>query len=50
MLFMLAASAHELFAIEQLRIALQDTNVVLSWPSLTNETYIIQHRATLDPA
>ena len=49
-LFLLAASAHELFAIEQLRIALQDTNVVLSWPSVTNETYLIQHRATLDPA
>ncbi len=36
------------FGIEGLTISLQCTNVVLGWPSVEGETYIVQHRATLD--
>lgn len=38
------------FAIEGLKISVQSTNVVLSWPSVDDgsETYIIQYRPTLD--
>ena len=37
-----------LLAIENLRISVVGSNVVLSWPSLTNESFIVQHRATLN--
>lgn len=36
------------FAIEGLAISVPSTNVVLSWPSETNETYLIQYRHTLN--
>jgi len=35
------------FAIEELQISVACSNVVLSWPSLEGETYIIQYRQTL---
>lgn len=41
-------SAVHTFAIERLQISIQSSNVVLSWPSATNETYLIQYRPTLD--
>ena len=34
-------------AIEGIQVSIQSSNVVLSWPSLTNETYIAQYRETL---
>lgn len=36
------------FAIEGLKVSVQSTNVLLSWPSATNETYIAQYRQTLN--
>lgn len=33
--------------IENLRISVAGSNAILSWPSLTNETYIVQYRETL---
>jgi len=36
------------FAIEGLTISIECTNVVLRWPSVEGETYIVQHRASLD--
>ncbi len=36
------------FAIEKLTLSLQSSNVVLTWPSVAGETYIIQSRASLD--
>lgn len=36
------------FAIEGLKVSVQSTNVVLSWPSATNETYIAQYRQALN--
>lgn len=35
-------------AIEGLQISVQSSNVVLSWSSATNETYLVQYRPTLD--
>lgn len=35
-------------AIEDLRIAVQCPDVVLEWPSVEGETYIVQHRLSLD--
>jgi len=35
------------FAIEGLQVSVQSSNAVLSWPSLTNETYIAQYRSNL---
>ena len=46
----LLASALQLRAIEQLSIKVQGTNVVLTWPSETNEIYIIEYRPSLDPS
>src|SRR5829696_4709759 len=34
-------------AIENLRISVQGSNVVLSWPSLTNENFIVEYRELL---
>jgi hypothetical protein len=36
------------FAIEGLHVSVQATNAVLSWPSDTNETYIVQFRPDLN--
>lgn len=37
-------------AIERLKLSVQCSNVVLSWPSAEGETYIVQYRKTLDPS
>jgi hypothetical protein len=37
-------------AIDGLGIAIQSTNVVVSWPSSGFETFLIQSRPTLDPS
>ena len=43
----LFASNHlNLYGIENLRISVVGSNVVLFWPSLTNETYIVEHRSS----
>jgi hypothetical protein len=39
-----ALSSH---AIENLRISVQSSNVILSWPSLTNENFIVEYRELL---
>src|SRR5665213_3264976 len=44
----LLASNISSFAIEGLKISVQSTNAVLSWPSATNETYIAQYRQILN--
>ena len=44
------ASAIHSFAIEGLQLSVQSSNVILSWPSITNETYLVQYRPTLDPS
>jgi hypothetical protein len=45
----LASSSTKIFAIEGLKISIQNSvNVVLGWPSATNETYIIQSIPALD--
>jgi hypothetical protein len=46
-LCILIASLTSSFAIEGIQVSIQSSNVVLSWPSLTNETYIAQYRHTL---
>jgi hypothetical protein len=46
----LLASAIQSFAIEGLKLSLQCSNVVLSWPSVDGEIYIVQYRPTLDVA
>ena len=43
----LLASSFHLRAIEGLRISVHCPDVVLSWPSLDGETYIVQYRPTL---
>jgi hypothetical protein len=50
---LLFASAIQTFAIEglQLQPSLQSSNVILSWPSASGETYIVQFRTNLtDPS
>src|SRR5665213_4507933 len=37
------------FAIEGLKISVQSSNAVLSWPSTNTETYIVRYRPTLTP-
>jgi hypothetical protein len=44
----LLASTMASLAIEGLKIAVQSDNVILSWPSATNETYLVQYRPTLN--
>jgi hypothetical protein len=46
--FLLATSIQS-FAIVGLDIEKQGTNIVISWPSLGYEHYLIQYRPTLDP-
>lgn len=41
-------SAIHTFAIENLQLSVQSSNVLLSWPSETNETYIVQSLQALD--
>jgi hypothetical protein len=36
------------FAIEQLTVSVQSTNAVLSWPSATSETYLVQFKTNLN--
>jgi len=40
-------SAIHSFAIEGIHLSVQSSNVLLSWPSATNESYIVQHMGTL---
>lgn len=44
---LLIASRATTFAIEGLRIEIQCPDVVLSWPSIEGESYIVQHRPDL---
>ncbi len=46
--FALVFIAAETRAIEGLRISVVQSNVVLAWPSRTNETFIVQWRAAFD--
>lgn len=49
-MFFAFAVADTASAIEDLRITIQNTtNIALSWPSQAGETYIIEHRADLQP-
>lgn len=43
----LLASSIPAFAIDGLQISVPSTNAVLSWPSLTNEIYVVEYRETL---
>jgi len=43
----LAFSLASALAIEGLTLSLQSSNVVLRWPSMSGETYIIQYRPSL---
>ena len=45
---LLFATAVHTYAIEGLQLFLQCSNVVLTWPSVEGETYIVQYRPTLD--
>ncbi|MGI8965809.1 MAG: hypothetical protein ACR2H1_06935, partial [Limisphaerales bacterium] len=45
LLILFAVTLAPCFAIEGLKISLQSSNVVLSWPSMTNETFIVQFRS-----
>ncbi|MFN3407882.1 MAG: Ig-like domain-containing protein [Limisphaerales bacterium] len=45
---LLFATAVHTYAIEGLQLSLQCSNVVLTWPSVEGETYIVQYRPTLD--
>jgi hypothetical protein len=46
----LLASSLQTFAIVGLEMKQDGTNLVMSWPSLGYEHYLIQYRATLDPS
>ncbi|HET7624596.1 MAG TPA: hypothetical protein VFM25_04965 [Verrucomicrobiae bacterium] len=43
----LTAATPHTFAIEGLKVSVQCSNVVLSWPSVEGETYIVQYRPDL---
>ena len=49
-LLVLSAGQYRAHAIEDLRLQIQGTNAVLSWPSAQNETFIVRYRARLDEA
>jgi hypothetical protein len=49
-LLVLSAGVQPVQAIEDLRLQVQGTNAVLSWPSTQNETFIVRYRARLDEA
>jgi hypothetical protein len=44
----LTLSTVQTYAIEHLAVSVQSTNAVLSWPSATNETYIVQFTTNLN--
>ncbi len=46
---LLLTSTTRIFAIEGLQLSVQCSNVVLRWPSVEQETYVVQYRPTLDP-
>jgi hypothetical protein len=48
-LIILLSADISLMAVENLRIAIQGNDVVLSWPSQEGETFIIQYRPRLNP-
>jgi hypothetical protein len=43
----LLLSALQSFAVEGLKTTRQAANIILSWPSSTSETYIVQYRPVL---
>ena len=45
---LLFASAVHTLAIEGIKLSIQSSNVVLSWPSTNIETYLVQYRSALD--
>jgi hypothetical protein len=45
-IFLFLISLAPAFAIDGLQISVPSTNAILSWPSLTNETYVIEYRET----
>ena len=45
---LLCVSSIRTFAIEGLQLSVQSSNVVLSWPSVEGETYVVQYRPTLN--
>jgi hypothetical protein len=47
---LLFALAIHSFAIEGIKLSIQSSNVVLAWPSVAGETYMVQYRQTLDAA
>ena len=47
---LLFACAFHSFAVDGLQLSVQSTDVMLSWPSVEGETYVVQYRHTLDPA
>lgn len=46
--FVLITTTISGFAIEGLKLSLQCSNVVLSWPSVEDETYMVQYRQSLE--
>lgn len=50
MLLVLFATQQPVHAIEDLRLQIEGTNIVLSWPSIEGETFIVRYRARLDEA
>ncbi|HHY84157.1 MAG TPA: hypothetical protein GYA07_01285 [Verrucomicrobia bacterium] len=50
MLLVLFANQQPVHAIEDLRLQVQGTNVVLSWPSVEGEMFIVRYRPRLDEA
>jgi len=47
---LLASTAVHLHAIPGLQLAVQGTNVLLSWPSIEGQTFVVQYRQTLGPS
>ncbi|MDH7502931.1 MAG: hypothetical protein QHJ82_09535 [Verrucomicrobiota bacterium] len=50
MLLVLFANQQTAYAIEDLRLQIQGTDAVLSWPSIEGETFIVRYRPRLDEA
>ena len=46
-ILILLASSISSFAIEGLKVSVQQTNAILHWPSDPSETYIVQYRSNL---
>ncbi|MGC8989206.1 MAG: hypothetical protein ACP5MD_03705 [Verrucomicrobiia bacterium] len=49
-LLVISAGQQRVHAIEDLRLQVQGTNALLSWPSTQNETFIVRYRSRLDAA